>query len=242
VDKLRYLNHGWWLFDDLIMIIRKYGIALREIQQEDLELIRQHRNSDAIQSKMIFRETISREQQIEWFKKVRSTLQDAYYLIYKNDVAMGLINGMNIDHDARTSEGGIFLWHPEANYSISILASIILNDWNFFFNDFKYNYAQVLKSNKQAISYNQFMGYKISKREHENPEVLWMEQSKTDYEQFRKKVQALNLVNFDISKPLTKSDLSLEESEVEYKKQIIQKLPEKQQKMYEDLLKEAGKL
>ncbi|MBL4709048.1 MAG: hypothetical protein JKY48_11495 [Flavobacteriales bacterium] len=217
------------------MVIRKYGLELREVEIEDIEMIRQHRNSDVIRNKMIYRKTISREEQLKWFKEVKG-LKHSYYLIYKNDVAIGLINGRNIDHGKKTSEGGIFIWDKDSSYETSILASIILNDWNFFFNDFNLNYAQVLKSNQQAISYNKFMGYRVADRIHENPDVIWMEQSKEAYIRFRKKFTSLKLVSFDITEQLTSDDLSIEEREVEYKKTFIAKLPEKQRKMYQSLL------
>jgi len=224
------------------MIISKYGIELREIEREDLEMIRQYRNSSSIKENMIFKETISRADQKKWFEKVRNSVNCAYYLIYKDEIAMGLINGMNINHKDKSSEGGIFVWHKEANYSTTILASIILNDWNFFFNGFECNYAQVLRKNKQAIAYNEFMGYKISIRKHDNPKALWMEQSKAAYFKFRRKVQSLGLVDFDISSHIGPDDLSIEDHEVEHKKKIIAKLPKKQQKLYEDLLSLIGKL
>ncbi len=217
------------------MVIRKYGLELREVEFEDIEMIRQHRNSEAIRNKMIYRKTITRKEQLEWFKEVKG-LKHSYYLIYKNDIALGLINGRNIDHEKKTSEGGIFIWDKNSSYETSILASIILNDWNFFFNDFNLNYAQVLKSNQQAISYNKFMGYKLAKRKHENPDVIWMEQSKEDYVNFRKKFVKLKLLNIDISNQVGPDDLSIDEREVEYKKSFIAKLPEKQRQMYQTLL------
>ena len=217
------------------MVIRKYGLELREVEFEDIEMIRQHRNSEAIRNKMIYRKTITRKEQLEWFKEVKG-LKHSYYLIYKNDIALGLINGRNIDHEKKTSEGGIFIWDKNSSYETTILASIILNDWNFFFNDFNLNYAQVLKSNQQAISYNKFMGYKLAKRKHENPDVIWMEQSKEDYVNFRKKFVKLKLLNIDISNQVGPDDLSIDEREVEYKKSFIAKLPEKQRQMYQTLL------
>ena len=126
------------------MKIKKYGLELKEVEREDLELIRQYRNTDIIKNKMIHRQQITREQQLEWFKEIR-TVNHYYFLIYKNDSAIGLINGKNIDFVNKTSEGGIFIWNEDRNYEISITASIILNDWNFFINAFEKNYAQYRK-------------------------------------------------------------------------------------------------
>ena len=222
------------------MIIRKYGLLLREVEREDIEMIRQYRNSEAIKNKMIYRKHITREQQQQWFEEIRN-FKHVYFLIYKEDIAVGLINGKNINHEERSSEGGIFIWKEDSNYETSVLASIILNDWNFFFNDFRLNYAQVLKSNKQAIAYNEFMGYKISERKHENPEVIWMTQTKDDYIRFRQKVIDLKLVDFNIESELTVNDLSIDESEIEYKRALIAKLPLKPQQMFQKMLNDYEK-
>ena len=219
------------------MIIRKYGLELRETEREDLEMIRQYRNSTVIRNKMIYRKIISRTEQKKWFDSIRNHT-NAYYLIYKDDIAMGLINGKNIDHQNKTSEGGIFIWHDDANYEVTILASIILNDLNFSFNNFNLNFAEVLKSNKKAIAYNEFMGYRISEKEHENENVLWMEQSKADYLKFREKVVRLKLIEFDVTEPLSYKDLIIEPSEIEFRKSLIKHLPLEQREMYLNLIQQ----
>ena len=220
------------------MKIKKYGLELKEVEREDLELIRQYRNTDIIKNKMIHRQQITREQQLEWFKEIR-TVNHYYFLIYKNDSAIGLINGKNIDFVNKTSEGGIFIWNEDRNYEISITASIILNDWNFFINAFEKNYAQVLKSNKQAIAYNEFMGYKIAERIHENKEVVWMEQTREDYTQYRKKIELLKFDDFNISEPLTENDIFFNADEEPYARSIVELIPTSQQAIYNRILKRS---
>lgn len=218
------------------MLIKKYGLVLKEVEREDLELIRQYRNTDIIKKKMVHRKQISRAQQIKWFEGIRCS-KHFYFLIYKNDSAIGLINGKNIDFDARTSEGGIFVWNEDRNYETSITASIILNDWNFFINNFKKNYAQVLKSNKQAIAYNEFMGYQISNKEHENPHVLWMEQTKADYKAYRKKLEKFEFEDFKIGNPVSMDDIFIEKHEVDYANLLISEVPNDLKKVYTEILK-----
>jgi hypothetical protein len=218
------------------MIIRKYGLELKEVEREDLELIRQYRNTDTIKNKMIHREQITREQQLNWFNEIR-THNHIYFLIYKNDYAIGLINGKNIDFKQKTSEGGIFVWNEERNYETSITASIILNDWNFLINGFEKNYAQVLKSNKQAIAYNEFMGYKIADKAHSNEQVIWMEQTKEDYISYRKKLELLKFDDFNINDPLSENDIFINANEEEYVRLLIKFLPIPQQELYKRILK-----
>ncbi len=220
------------------MILRKYGLELKEVEREDLELIRQYRNTDIIKNKMIHRQQITREQQLEWFKEVRS-IKHFYFLIYKNDSAIGLINGKNIDFVNKSSEGGIFVWNEDRNYETSITASIILNDWNFLINGFEKNYAQVLKSNKQAIAYNEFMGYKIADRIHENNQVIWMEQTKEDYAVYRKKIERLKFEDFNVNEPLTENDIFFNPNEEEYARNLVELIPASKQKIYNRILKKA---
>ena len=219
------------------MIIRKYGLLLREVEREDLEMIRQYRNSDVIKSKMLYRQLISREQQKAWFKEI-SKPGCSYFIIYKDDVALGLINGKKVDIEKKTSEGGIFIWDKDCSYETIVLSSIIINDWGFLFNDVAVNNAEVLKENKKAIGYNKVMGYRISEEIHPNPEALWMTQTKEDYLKFRKKLSALKIEGQDISDLLRAEDLSIEDAEVESKMKEIAKLNEPLKSMYLKMMKQ----
>ena len=49
------------------MIIEKYNIRLRSLNMHDLEMVRGARNSDFIRSRMMYREIISPEQQLQWY-------------------------------------------------------------------------------------------------------------------------------------------------------------------------------
>src|ERR1017187_6809502 len=111
------------------MLIRKYGITLKRLKEEDIELVREMRNSAAIRSTMAYREQITPEMQKKWFESINNKF-NGYFMIIHEGTKIGLINGKNIDFEKRTCEGGIFLW--DENYKDTIipaLASIIMNDW-----------------------------------------------------------------------------------------------------------------
>jgi len=217
------------------MVIRKYGLEIREVEREDLELIRQYRNTESIKKRMIYKDQISRAQHLEWFKGIQS-INHFYFLIYKDDSAIGLINGKNINYEKGSSEGGIFVWNEDRNYEVSITASIILNDFNFFVNNFKINYAQVLKSNKKAIAYNEFMGYVISEKIHENPNVIWMSQTKENYKKYRKKIEKLAFDEFNIADKVTEYDVFFQPYERDRALEFLKKIPLKQQETYQRIL------
>lgn len=217
------------------MIIRKFGLEIREVEREDLELIRQYRNTESIKKRMIYKDQISREQQLKWFEEIQK-INHFYFLIYKDDTAIGLINGKNINFEDGSSEGGIFVWNEDRNYETSITASIILNDWNFLVNNFKINYAQVLKSNKKAIAYNEFMGYKIDDKEHENPDVIWMSQYKQDYLTYRDKIEKLSFDEFNITEKVSEEDVFFQKTELSKAKVFLEKLPLEQKEVYQRIL------
>lgn len=45
------------------MIIKKYGITLERLTEADIELVRQHRNSELIRRRMFYQKQITEEEQ-----------------------------------------------------------------------------------------------------------------------------------------------------------------------------------
>jgi UDP-4-amino-4,6-dideoxy-N-acetyl-beta-L-altrosamine N-acetyltransferase len=141
------------------MLIRKYGITLKRLKEEDIELVREMRNSTAISSTMAYREQITPEMQKKWFTSINNKYNGYFIIIYEGK-KIGLINGKNIDFEKRTCEGGVFIW--DENYKDSIipaLASIMMNDWTFLIINFNAIYAKVLQENVSAMTYDKLMGY-----------------------------------------------------------------------------------
>jgi RimJ/RimL family protein N-acetyltransferase len=143
------------------MIINKYNIKLTRLTIDDLELVRNMRNSEDIKRRMIFQKEITKEQQIDWFKNI-DNFNNVYFLINTKGKKIGVINGKNADFVNKTSEGGIFIW--DKNYLNSIIPSlcaIIMHDYNFHICEFNSTYVKVLKDNKTAINFNKSIGYEI---------------------------------------------------------------------------------
>jgi len=129
------------------MIVEKYGIQLKKITIEDIELIRTKRNAENISSKMIYREFISPEQQLKWFNSINN-FNNFYYLIIYNQQPIGLINDQNLDWKNLTSEAGLFVW--EENYLKTIvpaLATLTLMELGFEILSWNKTVIKVLASN-----------------------------------------------------------------------------------------------
>ncbi|HXP51417.1 MAG TPA: GNAT family N-acetyltransferase [Bacteroidia bacterium] len=163
------------------MIIRKYGITLKRLKEEDIELVRQMRNSEGISRTMFYRNHITPEMQLKWFNSINNK-NNGYYIIIHEDKKIGMIHGKNIDFEKRTCEGGIFIWDPSyIGTIIPSLASVIMNDWTFYIMNFNAIYAKVLADNQTALNYNILMGYKLCDPVNNDIGVQWLVLTKEKY-------------------------------------------------------------
>lgn len=161
--------------------LHQYGITLRRITESDIELIRIHRNESHIRELMRYQKKISKRKQRKWFKSINNNL-NYYFMIEVNGKGIGLINCKDVDIKKELGEGGIFIWDKDyLNTPYPLIASVILID--FIFNRIEIgnsSIVQVLPSNKKAIEYNQFLGYK--RVEHfSSDKVIVMELKKSTF-------------------------------------------------------------
>ncbi|MCC6690923.1 MAG: GNAT family N-acetyltransferase [Bacteroidia bacterium] len=141
------------------MIIRKYGVTLRRLTEEDIELVRAHRNSVEIQEQMFYREEITPESQQKWFASINNA-HNHYFIIEHKGEKIGLIFGKNDNYTELTSEGGIFIWNKKAFESmVPVIASIVFTELTFTFREMKKIYATLRIQNSRAINYIRQMGY-----------------------------------------------------------------------------------
>lgn len=139
--------------------LEKYGVELRQINQNDLEKIRQWRTDPEIARWMDFRGQITPEMQAAWFEGVQAR-GDLYFLIRENQEDVGVIDLKKFDWKLREAEGGIFMsgslhFHTLTPYR----ASLCLIDFAFEVLCLERIQAHILDENRRAIRYNQSLGY-----------------------------------------------------------------------------------
>lgn len=158
--------------------IEKYGVVLKRLTHDKIELVRKWRNDPKISQYMEYRDEISREMQENWFRKI-DNIHNLYYLIEIKGNDIGLINIKNIEN--KHGEAGIFIWDDKyLNSDVSYRAHLVLFD--VFFNDMKMDYilSHILKSNKRARRFADFLGSKLADIQ-ENVENQLSILSKHDY-------------------------------------------------------------
>ena len=204
------------------MIIEKYGIVLKRLTEEDIELVRIKRNSPEIQEKMFYQKTISEQEQKEWFDSINNEL-NYYFVISYNGEKIGLINGKIHSYSGRVAEGGMFIWDERYIGShVPVIASVCMADLTFLIMKMDKTIAEVRTDNPRAVKYNLDLGYHIVEKLKDSNRVL-MELTKEIYLQNAAKIRETVK---KISKDLT--DLSWDDIDVDsenYEK-LYRKLPD----------------
>ena len=178
------------------MIIAKNNIFFYRLKQEDIELVRNWRNHPSITKYMVYREHISPEMQKEWFVSVNNNY-NLYFIIEYKGKKIGMINGKDIDWEAKTMETGIFIWDKYYRKThiptlcTMIFAEIGVGIWEIT------PTATILKSNERALKYNKMLGFKVIEDDPDKEYVrLSLEQDSMGY--IAKKLRAaLNLLAGD---------------------------------------------
>lgn len=158
---------------DSNLTLTGYGVTLRRLTHDKIEMLRQWRNDPKIQQYMIYREYITPEMQEAWFKKNNND-HNFYFIIEYEGREVGMINIKDVDYEKKTGEPGIFIYDDDLwNSDIGMRASLCIEDfiWNSL--GMESQHIQVIASNKRAVQLNKFFGYEIVPG-FENKEVLQM--------------------------------------------------------------------
>lgn len=163
--------------------ITKYGVSLKRLTHDKIELVRRWRNDPKISQYMEYRDEITPEMQERWFDKINNKF-NYYFLIEVDGKEIGLINVRDIDYELRIGEPGIFIWDDEyLNSTISFNAALNLTDFCFENLGLKELVIHVLKDNRRAIQFNKAYGYTLSP----NQETVYNQEYRMDYETYKKK-------------------------------------------------------
>jgi hypothetical protein len=173
----------------LTLTLEQYGIKLKRLAVDDIELLRKWRNHPKIRKRMNFKKYISKEMQLDWFNSIDNTL-NYYFLIEYRGHYIGVIDNKKINLKERTAEGGIFIWEEELdNELVPIFASLcLLNAICFRFDLLRKSFVQILKSNQKAIAFNKQLGYSLLPGQEKN-KSQWYLLTKEDYLEKTKKIR-----------------------------------------------------
>lgn len=127
---------------------------------DDIELVRNWRNSSRVSQFMEYRDHITPEMQEKWFESVNNNYNLYFIIEYKNE-KIGLINGKDIDWGNKAMETGIFIADEKyLNTHVPLLTVLLFGELGIMTFGLT-AYSHILKTNHRAIRYNKFIGFNL---------------------------------------------------------------------------------
>ncbi|HMV35794.1 MAG TPA: hypothetical protein PKD60_07880, partial [Turneriella sp.] len=81
-----------------MLSLHQFHLQLRRVQPDDLEEIRQGRNTDSVRKNHIYQQLITPDMQNDWFVRTLKP-ENYYFVIIKRGKKIGLVHVSNIRED-----------------------------------------------------------------------------------------------------------------------------------------------
>ena len=145
------------------MDFTRFGITLHRLERNDLEMVRQWRNSDRVRPYMRYREFIQPEEQTRWFEGL-NTENDWYFIARAGDVRFAVFDIKAIDWNAACGESGGFVGDPRFTARPEPgQATLALMDFGFELLQLESLQACYSARLPRIIRFNEQLGYVISR-------------------------------------------------------------------------------
>ena len=142
------------------------ALTLRNMQQDDLELVRSWRNHPDVRCHMLTQHEISAEEHAQWFSRVQQDPQRHVVLVHENQQPLGLAHFTPVNPHG-VVDWGFYLVPQAAKGSGSKLARMAL-DYAFKQQGWHKVCGQVISTNAASRRFHLKMGFTL--------EGVWREQ------------------------------------------------------------------
>jgi UDP-4-amino-4,6-dideoxy-N-acetyl-beta-L-altrosamine N-acetyltransferase len=147
------------------MQLQQYDLTFSRLTVNDIELVRNWRNSELINQWMIYRDTITAGQQLEWFNKLDNDT-NYYFVVMHKHTSIGLMNIKDIDLQKKSGEpGGFVVEQQYLGTIIPALCLLMLFDFAFFTLGLDELRGKVLQANTSSMKCNLELGGVVSTTE-----------------------------------------------------------------------------
>lgn len=135
-------------------------IRLVDIKREDLEQIRNWRNSEEVCRYMYTSNQITSEQQQAWFSKIKNDASQKYWIIEYNNIKLGLVSIYNIKPDFKHCTWAFYLGNTKLR-GTGIGSKVEYNILEYVFETLKFNklMCEVFSFNEKVIQMHKKFGF-----------------------------------------------------------------------------------
>ena len=147
------------------LVLDGYGVRLRRLTHDRIELLRVWRNDPKIQQHMFYRQEITPEMQERWFANLDKE-RNYYFFVEIGDKPIGVVNLKDIDLDKKVAEPGVFIYEDAyINGDVSFRACLTLTDFAFETLGLECLCGHIVPENKRAVRFNKAFGYELTNTE-----------------------------------------------------------------------------
>ena len=141
------------------MRLERFGIVLRSMVEQDLEMVRQWRNAPHVRENMEFRDEIPPEMQQKWFKSLNQD-SNLYLIAESEGIPFAVLHVKDINWENRSGEAGIFVGEVGFLQTfVPVLAVLAMMDLVFDGWGFRQLMAKVRADRPQIMDFNARLGY-----------------------------------------------------------------------------------
>ena len=136
-------------------------IVLRDLTEQDIELVRAWRNSGEVSKYMYTDEKITTEQQLQWFKKISTDASQKYWIIEYEGKKLGLASLYSIKPKFKTCYWAFYLGDTSVR-GAGIGSKVEFNVLKYVFEEMKFNklLCEVFVFNDAVIKMHEKFGFK----------------------------------------------------------------------------------
>lgn len=143
--------------------IGKY--ALRDIQEDDLPLLLEWRNSPRIHSKMLTDHKITLDEHVAWFDRIKDEPIKKHFVFTYDGTPIGYNNCSGLDLERRTVYGSSYIGAPDkCPKNSGVVLFYMSNDYVFSTFDVIIREVKVFADNQKALRLEQLFGYEFDSK------------------------------------------------------------------------------
>ncbi|RUO43777.1 UDP-4-amino-4,6-dideoxy-N-acetyl-beta-L-altrosamine N-acetyltransferase [Aliidiomarina taiwanensis] len=144
----------------MVDYFQRYGVTIKPLAEDDLEMVRNWRNSPEIAQHMLDQRYITAEGQRKWFEGLQQDQSRAYWVAWFKNEPIGVVSLVNISRNEGTAEPGMYIY-PEQyrNNIVPFCVAFILNDYAFEELGLSLLFGKIFTDNKASIRFHEKCGY-----------------------------------------------------------------------------------
>jgi RimJ/RimL family protein N-acetyltransferase len=143
----------------------RFGVTLRRLERNHLEIVRRWRNSDWVRPNMRHRSVVEPGDQARWFEGL-DPRNDWYFMAHVSDAAFALFHLKAVDWTRETAESGGFVGDPAfIGRPEPAQATLALMDFAFLLLSLDSLEAQYQTALPRIMRFNDQLGYRVFRDE-----------------------------------------------------------------------------